>query len=956
MVGLSALAISVMGAISYVQSKAALIEASQHRITATLASRKTELDRLLLSVQADLEHSAANPQTVKALRAFKLGWRSLGEDPNAYLRDWYVAQNTAEEGRQNLIMADDRSRYSQAHRQHHEVFLSHHLTHGYEDILLLDLEGNVIYSVFKNQDFATNVTDGDSNAPLARLMGMIGQPDSALSTAFVVAPPVAGSPERCLVAKVVRDISDNRVGILVFALPTREIQAILDRRVGLEPSGAIGISPWQVIENLPESAAQPGAPMAIVSDGTLEVMQTLTFMGAQAMLTASEDMADILLPAQNLGMRFLILGVASLVLISGIAVLLARSLSGPLQDVGMAMSAVSESKFETEIPQTGRKDEIGDIATTLKKFKNALAAAKLETADAIFKGAAFEGSSAALMMTDRELKVTHVNAACRNLFRDQSGAFKKHAPNLETEDMLGADFDDFNALKQPAWQTLFKSENLPYHGEIAIDEARFSLNINSVSNAEDHDIGYVIEWQDVSQEQKNRAIVSTIMAQQCMAEFDQSGKLLNANRAFLAFANTPEGKLPQLDLADIFFNGDKGTADLVQLGRDGSPVFGRFKVANGGAIEGVLDGGLSPIVDVNGKVARTVLIARDITANENQLAKLDRDRRRLEAAQAKVVETLRIGLKSLANGDLTVSILEEFSEEYDELRLDFNNAANKLRGAVRRVEENANAILNETAEIAGAAEDLARRTETQAATLEETATALDELTTSVKSSAAGASQVSAIVDDARKKAEASGEVVAGAVQVMGEIEASSGQISKIINVIDDIAFQTNLLALNAGVEAARAGDAGRGFAVVATEVRALAQRSSNAAREISGLISKSGRHVTSGVAQVGQAGEALERIVTSVTEIAGHMSEIAMSAREQSNGLEEINSSVFQLDQVTQQNTAMFEETSAASIALRQEAEALTSTMAAFSTGHIATEARRTNPPLIQPEPGQAAL
>jgi len=228
---------------------------------------------------------------------------------------------------------------------------------------------------------------------------------------------------------------------------------------------------------------------------------------------------------------------------------------------------------------------------------------------------------------------------------------------------------------------------------------------------------------------------------------------------------------------------------------------------------------------------------------------------------------------------------------------------------------------------------LSRRTERQAATLEETAAALDELTASVRSAAEGAGLANQVVSDAKSSAEASGVVVQEAVDAMEEIQTSSSKISRIINVIDDIAFQTNLLALNAGVEAARAGEAGRGFAVVASEVRALAQRTSDAAREINDLISTSSQHVGRGVDLVGQAGSALQQIVESVSNIAVHVSEIAVSANEQSSGLAEINTAVNQLDQVTQQNAAMFEETTAASHSLTKEAENLSETTAQFRIG-----------------------
>jgi methyl-accepting chemotaxis protein len=249
------------------------------------------------------------------------------------------------------------------------------------------------------------------------------------------------------------------------------------------------------------------------------------------------------------------------------------------------------------------------------------------------------------------------------------------------------------------------------------------------------------------------------------------------------------------------------------------------------------------------------------------------------------------------------------------------------------VAENAAQILGESSSISTASENLAQRTEKQASTLEETAAALDEITKSVATSSERAGRADRLVSTALRDATSGSRVVLETVEAMGAIEDSSKQISRITSVIDDIAFQTNLLALNAGVEAARAGDAGRGFAVVASEVRALAQRSSAAAREISQLIAESGGHVSRGVDLSGQAGQALKLIEKSFADIATEVAEIASSSLQQSSSLAEINGAMTQLDQVTQQNAAMFEETSAASHALRQEAQALLHLMEQFRTG-----------------------
>jgi methyl-accepting chemotaxis protein len=257
---------------------------------------------------------------------------------------------------------------------------------------------------------------------------------------------------------------------------------------------------------------------------------------------------------------------------------------------------------------------------------------------------------------------------------------------------------------------------------------------------------------------------------------------------------------------------------------------------------------------------------------------------------------------------------------------------------MRSIVTNTSGLRTGTEEITQASDDLSRRTEQQAASLEETAAALDEITATVRKTAEGAKQARDVVSQTRSDAEQSGEVVRHAVAAMSSIEQSSQQISQIIGVIDEIAFQTNLLALNAGVEAARAGDAGRGFAVVASEVRALAQRSAEAAKEIKTLISTSAKQVGAGVKLVGETGESLGRIVIQVAEITTVVTEIAASAQEQATGLHEVNTAINQMDQVTQQNAAMVEQSTAASHALAQETSELVRLTERFQIGDTADD------------------
>ncbi|HYV89930.1 MAG TPA: methyl-accepting chemotaxis protein [Candidatus Polarisedimenticolia bacterium] len=308
--------------------------------------------------------------------------------------------------------------------------------------------------------------------------------------------------------------------------------------------------------------------------------------------------------------------------------------------------------------------------------------------------------------------------------------------------------------------------------------------------------------------------------------------------------------------------------------------------------------------------------------------------------EALVNESFGEAVSRLALGDLTYRLEQELPAAYAQLQRDFNAAMEKLQHAMRGITDNSGGVKSAASEISHAADDLSRRTEQQAASLEETAAALDEITATVKKTADGARQANSVVVEARSEAEKSGEVVRSAVSAMGEIEKSSRQIAQIIGVIDEIAFQTNLLALNAGVEAARAGEAGRGFAVVASEVRALAQRSSDAAKEIKTLITASSQQVENGVDLVNKTGEALQQIVVKVAEISSLVSEISASTQEQSSGLAQVNTAVNQMDQVTQQNAAMVEQSTAASHSLAGEAGELSELAAKFDIGEAAAPAR----------------
>jgi methyl-accepting chemotaxis protein len=330
----------------------------------------------------------------------------------------------------------------------------------------------------------------------------------------------------------------------------------------------------------------------------------------------------------------------------------------------------------------------------------------------------------------------------------------------------------------------------------------------------------------------------------------------------------------------------------------------------------------------------------DRHAEEMRAMREEEKAREAEAVRF-VVDKLDEALTQLAAGNVSHRISDTFAGELDKLRVSFNSSVEGLESVIGQVSHVVRIIRDGTGQISHANHDLSARTERQAASIEETASALSNVTDTVKQTASVADHVGRMVEHARTGAERSGSIVTNAVEAMSKIETSSREIGNIISVIDEIAFQTNLLALNAGVEAARAGDAGKGFAVVAQEVRELAQRSANAAKEIKALINTSSEQVRNGVSLVDETGKALHAIASEVNSISQEVEKIVRSAREQSTGLTEIDSAIGHIDRNTQQNAAMVEESSAAIQSLANEASSLEQLMVRFQISAGDNHARR---------------
>jgi len=373
-----------------------------------------------------------------------------------------------------------------------------------------------------------------------------------------------------------------------------------------------------------------------------------------------------------------------------------------------------------------------------------------------------------------------------------------------------------------------------------------------------------------------------------------------------------------------------------------------FEAAVGGIVQSAVAGDFSKRVELDGKTGLVLNIGTAINSLCDNVAK----------ALGDLIEML----SALAEGNLSQRITTSYQGDFAELKDNANTAAERIGGIVAQIKEAAQEVSSASAEISSSTTDLSQRTEEQAASLEETSASMEEIAATVKKNAENAQAANQSTAKARQVANHGGEVVAKAVAAMAQISASSGKISDIIGVIDEIARQTNLLALNAAVEAARAGDAGRGFAVVASEVRTLAQRSSQAAKDIKDLITNSNGQVQAGVDLVNKAGEALGEIVESIKSVADLVSDIAGASLEQSSGVDEVNRALTQMDEVTQQNSALVEENAATAKTLEHQAKTMDERVSFFridTAGDPAmAEAEETTPeprPQVAPAPRRPA-
>jgi methyl-accepting chemotaxis protein len=692
----------------------------------------------------------------------------------------------------------------------------------------------------------------------------------------------------------------------------------------------------------------------------------------------------ILLVTLGSGGGWALLPLALLLAVTGGGVwLLRRHVVQPLRAVsGKLEQFVSGEYFDWA--QASERGTVGALQQALRSTQIKLG---FEVTDARRRAdesarvkTALDCVSTNVMMADADLNVVYMNEAVKSMFRAAQQDLQAHLPDFDAERILGQSIDVFHA--NPAHQRAMLARlQESFSSEMQVGGRTFRIIANPVVNDAGERIGTVVEWDDLTAQraaeaaEAERAAIERRQAEEnlrirtaldnvssCVMMADADHRIVYMNQTVRAMFERGEREIAR---AIPGFRADRLLGASIDTFHRHPQHQQRMVAEMRGEMKseiqlGALTMGFTanPVISPDGERLGTVVEWADRTEEvqmEDELESIVAAARSGDLAQrveiankkgffkhlaiginaliddlAAVFQDVSATLGAMSDGDLTRPVGRDYQGEFGKIRDDLNSTLvhfSKVLSELREATDSVNVASNE---ISSGNSNLSARTEQQASSLQETAASMEELTSTVRNNADNAQQANQVAARARELAERGGEVVGRAVMAMDQINTSSNKIAEIIGVIDEIAFQTNLLALNASVEAARAGEQGRGFAVVATEVRNLASRSADAAKEIKALIGDSVEKVHAGAALVNESGETLSDIVGGVRKVGDIVAEIAAASAEQASGIDQVNQAITTMDEMTQQNAALAEQTSAASVSLYEKAQSMEQTIAFF--------------------------
>lgn len=862
----------------------------------------------------------------------------------------YIAANPNNLGSKDALMyANDASEYSKIHKQVHPLLRNFLQKFGYYDIFIADpVSGDIVYSVFKELDYTTSLINGPyANTSIGdafRKAQLLSEADQVVLADFQTYLPSYNAPASFMASPIFN--GDKKVGILIFQMPIEDINAIMDERAGMGETGETYLVGADYLmrsdsflepefHNVVSSFKNPNKGQAktkavskalagetgaeIISDyngnPVLSAYMPLNLGEFTWAVISEQDVAEAFAPANQLKTSILITAILCALGVIIIAYYITKLISTPIKQVmDVILAAEKTGSFNKKVNYKS-DDEIGQMANAFDGFLDSLSKMFRETNTVL-------------------ADVSKANYSSR-VSSDYSGDMRQLTVGVNNTIKT----IDEAQKEQMAQQKVI--ERSSEDAKLKALEAEASAREASAAARE-----------------ANRVRQALDVAGTAVLMTDANDKILYVNHAMIDISSRLENSLSGFSTrsiigADITLFRDSENGMTLSLLAQQSGI-SRLNLSNF-----VFSISASPIMDGKEKIGtviewkdrtKEVEIEREIDAMVNAASKGDfsvelptKDKEGFFLSLANGLNTITGNTKTvihdvanvvqrMAEGDLTSKITKSYTGTFSDLTSSLNETMDKLVGVISHINEAANQVSSGAREIEAGIIDLSGRTEQQASALDETASSMNEMMASVSENATKAANADQMSKDAEKRATEGGEVVLKAINAMQSISSSSKKIADIISVIDDIAFQTNLLALNAAVEAARAGEQGRGFAVVATEVRNLAQRSSQAAREIKELINDSVEKVNIGTTLVNRSGETLGEIVESVEKVSSIISELSSSTMEQESGIKRVSYTVTKMDEMTQQNSALVEEATAASENMAAQAHAMADSVGFFRT------------------------
>lgn len=862
---LVALTVSVAGTGYFVAKE--MIGDREHQKMQDLASERAEgLKVFLEGISQDLLLVAENSTVRDAVRSMTGAYQSL-DAASGTLQRSYIDDNPHPLGeRQKLASAAANNSYDLVHREFHPT-LEHFMSAlGFADIYIAAPNGDLVYSVAKEADFATNLMNGRwrDTALGAAFRASVNSADGEVSVQDLSSyAPRSGAPTGFMSAPV---YGNGKVeGVLIARMPLARIQDMVSREAHMGEHGEVFVVGRDMLmrtdlpltdarEVLQASFESPLVDQALKGNTSYELVENteglLEVAGASAVgypgldwvVVSRAQEAELLGALAHLRDMFLIVGIVGLFVSLLITTLSVRVITRRMRLLVGTVERLARGENGVEIPGLTKADELGDIARALSEID-------ARNVEVMRIKSALDSAAANVMVSDVDLNIVYANEALGKTMKTAEAAIRSELPQFSADNFIGKNIDMFH--KKPEHQrSMLARLTDTHHAKIMVGGRSFRFAASPIFDGAGIKIGFVVEWNDITRD----------------IEVEQE---------------------------------------------------------IGALVAAAVEGDFSKRLDLEGKEGFQRILADAMN--------------RLCSTTSDAINAVADALSGLSEGDLTRRVEGDFAGLFGKLQGDANKTSEQLSQIVLEIMSAADEVTAAADEISSGTTDLSSRTEQQASNLEETAASMEEMSSTIKQNAENAQQANQLSSSAREVAMRGGSIVENAISAMSRIEESSQKVSDIIGVIDEIAFQTNLLALNAAVEAARAGDAGKGFAVVASEVRTLAQRSSQAAKDIKGLIVDSGAQVKDGVELVNNTGKSLGEIVDSIKRLSDIVSEISAASNEQSTGVEEINRAVSQMDEMTQQNAALVEQSAASAKTLLEQSTGMRERMTFFNVDRQST-------------------